>query len=74
TRQEAVSPLSFRTREKTMYAYELHQLNVAELLRTGERQRTARRAALALRAARRAQRHDAEGRVGKNRSWFVRAA
>ncbi|MEV5132513.1 hypothetical protein ACFWI0_28455 [[Kitasatospora] papulosa] len=57
-----------------MYAYELHQLNVAELLRTGERQRTARRAALALRAARRAQRHDAEGRVGKNRSWFVRAA
>ncbi|AGJ57438.1 hypothetical protein AB0K64_16985 [Streptomyces sp. NPDC053741] len=69
-----MSPLSFRTREKTMYAYELHQLNVAELLRTGERQRTARRAALALRAARRAQRHDAEGRVGKNRSWFVRAA
>ncbi|MFD9838491.1 hypothetical protein [[Kitasatospora] papulosa] len=57
-----------------MYAYELHQLNVAELLRTGEQQRTAHRAALALRAARRAQRHDAEGRVGKNRSWFVRAA
>ncbi|MDF0375580.1 hypothetical protein ABT248_12965 [Streptomyces sp. NPDC000971] len=69
-----MSPLSFRTREKTMYAYELHQLNVAELLRTGEQQRTAHRAALALRAARRAQRHDAEGRVGKNRSWFVRAA
>ncbi|WP_424922115.1 hypothetical protein [Streptomyces sp. wa53] len=67
-------PLSFRTREKTMYEYELHQLNVAELIGRAEQQRTARRAALALRADRRAQRHDAEGRVGKNRSWFVRAA
>ncbi|MFE4692835.1 hypothetical protein ACFRH6_22645 [Streptomyces sp. NPDC056749] len=57
-----------------MYEYELHQLNVAELIRRAEQQRTARRAALALRAARRAQRHDSEGRVGKNRSWFVRAA
>ncbi len=57
-----------------MYEYELHQLNVAELIGRAEQQRTARRAALALRADRRAQRHDAEGRVGKNRSWFVRAA
>ncbi|MDF6018663.1 hypothetical protein [Streptomyces sp. JH34] len=57
-----------------MYEYELHQLNVAELIRRAEQQRTARRAALALRAARRAERHDGEGRVGKNRSRFVRAA
>ncbi|WP_203187771.1 hypothetical protein [Streptomyces pratensis] len=67
-------PLSFRTRENTVYEYELHQLTVAELIRRAEEQRTVRRAVLARRAARRAGRHDTEGRVGKNRSWFVRAA
>ncbi|MFD6279721.1 hypothetical protein ACFWFI_29775, partial [Streptomyces sp. NPDC060209] len=68
--QEAVPPLSLLTREKTMYEYELHQLNVAELIRRADKQRTVRQAAL----ARRAERHDTGGRVGKNRSWFVRAA
>ncbi|MFC8225686.1 hypothetical protein [Streptomyces sp. NPDC057287] len=66
--------LSFRFREKTMYEYEIHQLAVAELIRRAEEQRTVRRAVLARRAARRAGRDDTEGRVGKNRSWFVRAA
>ncbi|MEV0020832.1 hypothetical protein AB0H45_01175 [Streptomyces atroolivaceus] len=67
-------PLSFRTREKTMYEYELHQLTVAELIRRADQQRTVRQAVLARRAARRAGHHDTEGRVGRNRSWFVRAA
>ncbi|MFJ8860684.1 hypothetical protein ACIRD8_19915 [Streptomyces sp. NPDC102451] len=63
-------PLLRPTRENTMYEYELHQLAVAELIRRAEEQRTVRRAVL----ARRARRDDTEGRVGRNRSWFTRAA
>ncbi|MFJ8747953.1 hypothetical protein ACIREO_01200 [Streptomyces sp. NPDC102441] len=57
-----------------MYEYELHQLAVAELIRRADEQRTVRQAVLARRAARRTGRDDTGGRVGKNRSWFVRAA
>lgn len=67
-------PLPLHTGEKTRYGYELHQLNYAELIRRDEEERAARRVALARRAARRAERHDTEGRAGKNRSWFVRTA
>jgi hypothetical protein len=57
-----------------MYEYEIHQLAVAELIRRAEEQRTVRQAVLARRAARRSGRNDTEGRVEKNRNWFVRAA
>ncbi|MEU0300977.1 hypothetical protein ABZ252_16155 [Streptomyces sp. NPDC006175] len=57
-----------------MYEYEIHQLAVAELIRRAEAQRTVRQAVLARRAARRSGRNDTEGRVEKNRNWFVRAA
>ncbi|MCX5416779.1 hypothetical protein [Streptomyces sp. NBC_00059] len=57
-----------------MYAYELHQLNVAELIRRADQQRTVRQAVLARRAARRARRQETEGRVGAERSGFVHAA
>ncbi|WP_406145771.1 hypothetical protein [Streptomyces sp. NBC_01012] len=57
-----------------MYEYELHRIAVAELIRRADEQRTVRRAVLARRDARRAGRDDSEGRVRKNRSWFVRAA
>ncbi|MEU9063658.1 hypothetical protein AB0D13_33575 [Streptomyces sp. NPDC048430] len=57
-----------------MYEYETHQLAVAELIRRAEEQRTVRQAVLARRAARRSGQDDTEGRVGRNRNWFVRAA
>ncbi|MFE5239396.1 MULTISPECIES: hypothetical protein [unclassified Streptomyces] len=57
-----------------MYAYELHQLNVAELIRRADQQRTVRQAVLARRAARRARREETGGRVGAERSGFVHAA
>ncbi|MEU9356828.1 hypothetical protein AB0M10_16140 [Streptomyces sp. NPDC051840] len=60
-----------------MYEYELHQIAVAELIRRADEQRAVRRAVLAARAARAARRSgqdDTEGRVGRNRSWFARAA
>lgn len=61
-----------------MYAYELHRINAAELIRTADEQRTVREAVLARRAARRsvrrAGRDDAEGRVSKDLDRFARAA
>ncbi|MFG2428028.1 hypothetical protein [Streptomyces sp. NPDC048590] len=57
-----------------MYEYELHQIAVAELIRRADEQRAVRRAVLAARAARRSGQDDTEGRVGRNRSWFARAA
>lgn len=57
-----------------MFAYELHQVNAAELMRRAEAQRTVRQAVLARRAARRSVRHDTEGRVSAERSRFGRAA
>ncbi|WP_328906018.1 hypothetical protein OG230_25285 [Streptomyces sp. NBC_00234] len=57
-----------------MYAYELHQIQAAELIRRAESQRLVREAVLARRAARRTGRDDTEGRVSANRSRFVHAA
>ncbi|MFE3515809.1 hypothetical protein [Streptomyces sp. NPDC059166] len=57
-----------------MYEYELHQIAVAELIRKADEQRTVRRAVLAARASRPSGKDDTEGRVGRSRSWFARAA
>ncbi|MFD3653201.1 hypothetical protein [Streptomyces sp. NPDC058620] len=57
-----------------MYAYELHQIRSAELIRRADAQRTVRQAVLARRAARRAGRDDTEGRVSADPSHFVHAA
>lgn len=61
-----------------MYEYELHQLNVAELIRRADEQRTVRRAVLARRAARRSARRSGPdeigGQVGRERGSFVHAA
>ncbi|MGP3634083.1 hypothetical protein ACTU45_12060 [Streptomyces sp. 24-1644] len=57
-----------------MYAYELHQIRSAELIRRAHAQRTVRQAVLARRAARRAGRDDTERRVSADPSHFVHAA
>ncbi|MCX4964984.1 hypothetical protein OHA98_09085 [Streptomyces sp. NBC_00654] len=57
-----------------MYAYELHQVNAAELIRRAEAQRTVRRALVARRAERRPGREDPEGRVTTDQDRFAHAA
>ncbi|WSY36601.1 hypothetical protein OG844_19890 [Streptomyces sp. NBC_00887] len=61
-----------------MYAYELHRINSAELIREADEQRTVRQAVLARRSARRSARRagpdDTEGRVTKDSGRFVHAA
>ncbi|WP_307124844.1 hypothetical protein [Streptomyces sp. B1I3] len=61
-----------------MYHYELHQLNVAELIRRADHERTVREALVTRRAVRRAARlagrDDTEGRVSGRRDRFTRAA
>ncbi|MGW8883590.1 hypothetical protein [Streptomyces sp. NPDC055749] len=57
-----------------MYAYELHQIQAAELMRRAEAQRLARQAVLARRAERRSGRDDTEGRVSADPSRFAHAA
>ncbi|MET9374261.1 hypothetical protein ACFYV5_07325 [Streptomyces sp. NPDC003035] len=60
-----------------MFAYELHRMHHAELVREAAAQRLTRQAVRARRAAKAAARsggHDAEGRVGSARGRFVRAA
>lgn len=57
-----------------MYAYELHQIRSAELIRRAEARRLAHEAVLARRAARRTGRRATEGRVSTDPSHFVHAA
>ncbi|MEE1741302.1 hypothetical protein [Streptomyces sp. BE147] len=57
-----------------MYAYELHQVNAAELIRLAEAQRTVRRALAAGRAERRFGREDPGGRVSTDQDRFTHAA
>ncbi|MFD4689429.1 hypothetical protein [Streptomyces sp. NBC_00683] len=61
-----------------MYAYELHRINAADLIREADEQRTVRQAVLARRAARRSVRSagpdDTEGRVSNGSDRFVHAA
>ncbi|MFD9539913.1 hypothetical protein [Streptomyces sp. NPDC060022] len=61
-----------------MYAYELHRINAADLIREADEQRTVRQAVLARRAARRSARSagpdDTEGRVSNGSDRFVHAA
>ncbi|MEU6878169.1 hypothetical protein [Streptomyces sp. NPDC046712] len=59
-----------------MFAYELHRLHHAELVREAAAQRLSRQAVKARRAAKAARSgdHDSEGRVGAERGRFVRAA
>ncbi|MFF8277382.1 hypothetical protein ACF05T_14915 [Streptomyces lateritius] len=64
-----------------MFAYELHRMHHAELVREAAAQRLSRDAARAARASkgtrrfgRRSAGHDSEGRVGPERGRFVRAA
>ncbi|MFD9501479.1 hypothetical protein [Streptomyces sp. NPDC060035] len=61
-----------------MYAYDLHRIHAAEMIRRADEQHTVRQVVLARRAARRsvrrAGRDDTEGRVSKYLDRFVHAA
>ncbi|MFE7788297.1 hypothetical protein [Streptomyces sp. NBC_01800] len=57
-----------------MYAYELHKIQEAELLRRAELERVVRQARRARRAARRSGRQEDEGAVSTFRNRFVHAA
>ncbi|PKV88052.1 hypothetical protein [Streptomyces sp. TLI_146] len=61
------------TREPEMFAYEMHKVNQAELLREATAQRLARQARVARRARRNAD-HEAEGRVSHLRDLRDRFA
>ncbi|MFD9483994.1 hypothetical protein ACFWBX_08310 [Streptomyces sp. NPDC059991] len=68
-----LKPLTRGTREPKMFAYEMHKVNQAELLREAAAQRLVHEA----RAARRARRnagHEAEGRVSHLRDLRDRFA
>lgn len=61
-----------------MFAYEIHRMHHAELLREAAARRQSHEAVRAARGARRfgrrSGRHEDEGRVGAERGRFVRAA
>ncbi|MFF8803637.1 hypothetical protein [Streptomyces omiyaensis] len=61
-------------REHPMYAYELHRAAHAELVREAAAQRLGREAARAAKAARRAGRHEHEGRVSTGKDRFAQVA
>ncbi|MFI8520500.1 hypothetical protein ACIGEZ_22120 [Streptomyces sp. NPDC085481] len=57
-----------------MFAYELHRIQHAELLREADAQRLSREAARAAKARRASRRQEPEGRVSADRNRFARAA
>ncbi|MFF9343072.1 MULTISPECIES: hypothetical protein [unclassified Streptomyces] len=57
-----------------MIAYELHRTVHAELVREAAAQRLGREAARAAKAARRAGRHEAEGRVSTGKDRYTAVA
>ncbi|MFD8013095.1 hypothetical protein [Streptomyces sp. NPDC058955] len=57
-----------------MFVYELHRAAHAELVREAAAQRLGREAARAAKAARRAGRHEPEGRVSTGRDHYAQVA